>query len=121
MAMVSSTNGNQVKRPPVRRRQAIDDRGDGLFEYREVLQFACTCSNGLNVVFDVFSRRNRVSLAALEGHPWENEYNFDLVSVNDDTYIDREELDLLVVVRSRRSTTPLTAMAMAFLMTSMPS
>ena len=79
--------------------KAIDVNGDGLFEYREVLQFACTCSNELNIVFEAFSvGRNRVSLAALEGHPWENEYNFDLVNVNDDTYIDREELDLLVVV-----------------------
>ncbi len=79
--------------------KSIDVNGDGLYEYREVLQFACTCSNELATVFDAFSvGRSRVTLAALEGHQWENTYDFDLVNVNDDAYIDRDELDLLIVV-----------------------
>ena len=77
----------------------IDLNGDNQIEYREALQFACTCDMELETVFDAFSEgRNSVALSALESHRWKNDPNFDLVNVNDDERIDRVELDLLTVV-----------------------
>ena len=79
--------------------KGIDLNKDSSIEYREALQFACTCDVELEGVFDEFSvGRDEVSLLALEGHTWMNDYDFSLINVNDDDTIDRDELDLLVLV-----------------------
>lgn len=77
----------------------MDLNADSQIEYREALQFGCTCDMELETVFDEFSLGgNRVSLSALEDHPWVNDYNFALINVNDDDFIDRDELGLLTLV-----------------------
>jgi len=84
---------------PLEDSKMLDTNKDGAVEFREALQFACTCDVELETVFDAFSLGgNRVSQSTLESHPWKNEYNFDLVNVNDDDDIDREELALLTLV-----------------------
>ena len=79
--------------------KVIDVNQDGSVEYREVLQFVCTCDNELMLVFDAFALgRDEVSLKALEGHPWSNEYDFASININDDAFIDEEEIELLIVL-----------------------
>ena len=79
--------------------KSVDVNKDNLVEYREALQFSCTCDAELEYVFDEFSNgRDRVSLAALQSHPWVNDYDFDLININEDDRIDRDELSLLIVV-----------------------
>ena len=79
--------------------KAIDLDQDGSVEYREALQFMCTCDNELMLVFDGFALgRDEVSLKALEGHPWSNDYDFGSININDDEFIDEQEIELLVVL-----------------------
>lgn len=79
--------------------KAIDLNQDGSVEYREALQFMCTCDNELMLVFDGFALgRDEVSLKALEGHPWSNDYDFASININDDEFIDEQEIELLVVL-----------------------
>ncbi len=50
-------------------------------------------------MFDEFSSgRDEVSLSALQSHTWENDYDFEIINVNDDDEIDRDELELLLLV-----------------------
>ena len=84
---------------PLEDTKSIDLNKDSLIEYREALQFGCTCDIELETVFDEFSAgRDEVSLSALQSHGWENDYDFDLINVNDDDEIDRDELELLLLV-----------------------
>ena len=77
----------------------VDTNGDGLLEYREALQFLCTCDNELMLVFDAFALgRDEVSIDALEDHPWSNNYDFDSININEDEFIDEQEIELLVVL-----------------------
>ena len=79
--------------------KAIDVNQDGSVEYREALQFLCTCDNELILFFDGFALgRDEVSLKALEGHPWSNDYDFASININDDEFIDEQEIELLVVL-----------------------
>ena len=79
-------------------RDSMDLNEDGSIEYREYLQFKCSCDVELAAVFDGFSEgRQHVSLEALESHPWEN--TFDFAAVNgDDESIDKDELELLTLL-----------------------
>lgn len=80
-------------------RAAMDINGDQSIEYREYLQFKCTCDVELASVFDEFSQgRNRVSLEALTSHAWANAYDIEAVNGNDDDFIDRDELELLMLL-----------------------
>ena len=84
---------------PLEDTKSIDLNKDSLIEYREALQFGCTCDIELETVFDEFSAGgDDVSLSALQSHGWENDYDFDLINVNDDDEIDRDELELLLLV-----------------------
>jgi len=42
--------------------------------------------------------REEVSLKALGGHPWSNEYDFASININDDAFIDEQEIELLIVL-----------------------
>jgi hypothetical protein len=80
-------------------RNGMDINGDQSIEFREYLQFKCSCEVELSSVFDEFSQgRDEVSLDSLETHPWSNTYDFEAVNGNDDTGIDRDELELLVLL-----------------------
>ena len=51
------------------------------------------------MVFDAFALGgDEVSIRALASHEWANEFDFESVNINDDGYIDGEELDLLAVL-----------------------
>ena len=79
--------------------KVIDVNQDGSLEYREVLQFVCSCDNELMLVFESFALgREEVSLKALEGHPWSNDYDFSSIDINDDALIDEQEIELLIVL-----------------------
>ena len=79
--------------------KSADIDKDGAIEFREVLQFSCTCDNELRMVFDAFALGgDEVSIRALASHEWANEFDFESVNINDDGYIDGEELDLLAVL-----------------------
>jgi hypothetical protein len=79
--------------------KVVDVNKDGSVEYREALQFLCTCDNELMIVFEAFALgREEVSLKALESHPWSNDYDFASININDDEFIDEEEIELLVVL-----------------------
>ena len=56
---------------------------------------ACTCSNELVSVFDALEWNGEVSIERLEEHEWANDYDFTLVDVNRDDFIDDEELEML--------------------------
>ena len=79
-------------------RDSMDLNEDGSIEYREYLQFKCSCDVELAAVFDGFSEgRHTVSLEALESHDWEN--TFDFAAVNGDgASIDKDELELLLLL-----------------------
>jgi hypothetical protein len=84
---------------PAEELKSIDLNQDGSVEYREALQFLCTCDNELMLVFDAFALgRDEVSLNAMENHPWSNEFDFDSININDDEFIDEQEIELLVVL-----------------------
>ena len=84
---------------PAEEVKSIDVNKDGSIEYREVLQFLCTCDNELMLVFDAFALgRDEVSLNAMENHPWSNEFDFDSININDDEFVDEQEIELLVVL-----------------------
>jgi len=79
--------------------KSIDLNQDGSVEYREALQLLCACDNELMLVFDAFALgRDEVSLNAMENHPWSNEYDFGSININDDEFIDEQEIELLVVL-----------------------
>ena len=79
--------------------KVIDVNQDGSVEYREVLQFVCSCDNELMLVFESFALgREEVSMKALEGHPWSNDYDFSSIDINDDALIDEQEIELLIVL-----------------------
>ena len=79
--------------------KVVDVNKDGSVEYREALQFLCTCDNELMMVFEAFALgREEVSLKALESHSWSNDYDFASININDDEFIDEEEIELLVVL-----------------------
>ena len=79
--------------------KVVDVNKDGSVEYREALQFLCTCDNELMMVFEAFALgREEVSLKALESHSWSNDYDFASININDDEIIDEEEIELLVVL-----------------------
>ena len=81
------------------KRAGMDLNNDGSVEYREYLQFKCTCEVELETVFDGFSEgRDEVTLASLRSHAWANEYNFDLYNANGDSALDRDEFELLVLM-----------------------
>jgi hypothetical protein len=81
------------------KRAGMDLNKDESVEYREYLQFKCTCEVELETVFDGFSEgRDEVTLASLRSHAWANEYNFDLYNANGDSALDRDEFDLLVLM-----------------------
>ena len=73
----------------------LDKNGDGAYEFREFVQMACTCSNELVSVFDALEWNEEVSIERLEEHEWANDYDFTLVDVNRDDFIDDEELEML--------------------------
>jgi hypothetical protein len=53
----------------------------------------------LQAVFDDFSEgRDAVSLSSLESHVWANDYEMDLYDANQDTFLDRDELELLILM-----------------------
>ena len=80
-------------------REAMDLNGDDAIEYREYLQFKCSCEIELSSVFDELSRGgDEVSLSNLEAHPWANAYDFGAIDGNGDGDIDRDELELLVLL-----------------------
>ena len=84
---------------PTEDAKSLDTNKDGMVEYREALQYACTCDVELESVFYEFADGgDDVSLLALESHPWVNDYDFDLINVNEDDEIDVDELDLLLLV-----------------------
>jgi len=79
--------------------KVIDVNQDGSVEYREVIQFVCTCDNELMLVFEAFALgREEVSLKGLESHPWSNDYDFASININDDAFIDEQEIELLIVL-----------------------
>lgn len=79
--------------------KTADINKDGVLEYRESLQYLCTCDNELALVFDAYALgRDDVSLEAMEEHPWSNEYDFESININNDEFIDEQELELLVVL-----------------------
>ena len=83
----------------VANREGMDVNEDDAIEYREYLQFKCTCDVELGSVFDEFSQgRNEVTLSALEEHPWANSYDFEAMDGNKDEMIDRDEFELLVLL-----------------------
>ena len=80
-------------------RLAMDLNGDDAIEYREYLQFKCTCDVELQSVFDGFSEgRNTVSLSSLRSHTWANVYDLNLYDANQDAFLDKEELELLILM-----------------------
>ena len=80
-------------------RLGMDLNDDDAIEYREYLQFKCTCDVELQAVFDGFSEgRDAVSLSSLEAHVWANDYEMDLYDANQDTFLDRDELELLILM-----------------------
>jgi len=80
-------------------REAMDLNGDDAIEYREYLQFKCSCEVELTSVFDELSQgSDDVSLSNLMAHAWANTYDFEAVNGNDDEEIDRDELELLVLL-----------------------
>jgi len=80
-------------------RLGMDLNNDDAIEYREYLQFKCTCDVELQSVFDGFSEgRDAVSLSSLEAHVWANDYEMALYDANQDTFLDRDELELLILM-----------------------
>ncbi len=80
-------------------RTGMDINDDEAIEYREYLQFKCTCDVELMSVFEEFSQgRNRVSLDAFTAHEWANVYDIEAVNGNGDGFIDKDELELLMLL-----------------------
>jgi len=80
-------------------RLGMDLNNDDAIEYREYLQFKCTCDVELQSVFDGFSEgRNTVSLSSLRSHTWANVYDLNLYDANQDASLDKEELELLILM-----------------------
>ena len=80
-------------------RLSMDLNGDEEIEYGEYLQYRCTCDVELLAVFDGFGQgRDAVTLDSLESHEWINNFEFEDVNANDDEFIDKEELELMLLL-----------------------
>ncbi len=84
---------------PLSQRQAMDVNDDNAVEFREFLQYVCSCDIELALVFDALSEgRASVSIEYLEAHTWSNDYDFPSMNTNEDQRIDRDELSLLLLM-----------------------
>ena len=80
-------------------RKSMDLNADNEVEYGEYLQYRCTCDVEAQTVFDGFGQgRNEVTLESLESHDWINNFDFEEINANDDEFIDKEELELMLVL-----------------------
>ena len=73
----------------------IDLNSDGEIEFAEVVQELCTCDNELFNNFEQLADGGfRVSIEDFGSLEWYNEYNFMIMDVNDDGFVDFEEVEL---------------------------
>ena len=80
-------------------RKAMDLNEDAIIEYREFLQYYCSCNEELNSIFSQLSQgRNRVSLEILNAQLWSNTYDFETYDANQDFSIDSNEFELVALM-----------------------
>jgi len=77
----------------------IDLNSDGEIEFAEAVQELCTCDNELYNNFEQLADGGfRVSIEDFGSLEWFNEYNFLIMDVNDDGFVDFEEVELAALL-----------------------
>jgi hypothetical protein len=72
----------------------VDLNSDGEIEFAEVVQEICSCDNELFNNFEQFNNGREVSMEDFSALVWVNENNFLTMDVNNDGFVDFEEVEL---------------------------
>jgi hypothetical protein len=77
----------------------IDLNSDGEIEFAEAVQEMCTCDNELYSNFEQLADGGfRVSIEDFGSLEWYNDYNFMIMDVNDDGFVDIDEVEIAALL-----------------------
>jgi len=77
----------------------IDLNSDGEIEFAEAVQEMCTCDNELYSNFEQLADSGfRVSIEDFGSLEWYNDYNFMIMDVNDDGFVDIDEVEIAALL-----------------------